>query len=132
MVLKCSCTHAHCCKVLSFKAVCEAMRQARSDPTACPAEPGSPCATYSELVVHFLQIAAPLLPGYWFIWDMHDVPGEPMMHIDVTAVCPGQRGLVYRFEIDGNRAVHIPIDAQIPREPLAILIHRALTYHLNR
>lgn len=37
-----------------------------------------------------------------------------------------------RFEIDGNRAVHIPIDAQIPREPLAILIHRALTYHLNR
>lgn len=102
VVLQCNCAHAHCCKVLNYSTVYEGVRRGGKDPMACPAEHGSTCATYSLLVERFRPIAETLLPGYWFIWDIHDVPGQPVMHIDMMAVSPMLPGLAHRFEIDGR------------------------------
>lgn len=102
VLLKCNCHHARCCKLLSFNAVYEGVRLQRRDPTGCPADCGDKCATYSKLVESFLPIVDQMLSEHWYVWDIHDVPYMPKMHIDMMAVSPISPSRVFRFEIDGS------------------------------
>ena len=103
LVLQCSCGHAACYKVLAFKAMYEAVREKRADPTACPAQRGGSAATFSEHVVAFYEWVRLLLVAHVLIWDWHNIPGQPKMHIDCTAVVVGMPELTLRFEVDGRR-----------------------------
>ena len=102
-VLKCTCAHAECHKVLRCGTLIEAMRAQRDDPLACPADLASTCSTKSRHVAHFYATAGQVLAGSMYVWDWIDVPGGEGMHFDCTLVAVTGAFCALRFEIDGKR-----------------------------
>ena len=102
-IMKCSCAHAQCCKVLLGDSVRSALLRGTQDPLACPACAlhMHACRTFSVHVVKFLQIVQWLFPGACVVWDWVDVPNGLGAHFDATLVWPGAAPVAARFEVDG-------------------------------
>jgi hypothetical protein len=103
VVLKCSCSHGKCYKVLKAGTLFEALRLRRRNPLACPADPGSTCATYSSHVAKFLNIISGVLGDSIVIRDWVDVPRGHRRHFDSTVISVTRAFHAWRFEIDGKR-----------------------------
>lgn len=102
-VLKCTCAHAQCHKVLRVGTLIEAMRAMRDDPLACPADMTSTCCTRSEHVASFYAAAGQVDADSMYVWDWIDVPGGDGMHFDCTLIPLIGAFHAWRFEIDGRR-----------------------------
>jgi hypothetical protein len=102
-VLKCTCAHARCHKVLRCGTLVEAMRGKRSDPLACPADPNGTCCTRSGHVAAFYFTLEQVMADSMYVWDWIDVPGCDGMHFDSTVIPMTGAICALRFEIDGRR-----------------------------
>lgn len=119
-VLRCSCTHNNCFKVLCIDSIRRQLRRAGNDPLTCPAYAPHQhmCKTYSPFVVTFYAIVMQLWPDAMIVWDWHDVPQLPRYHFDATVFVPHLQHRHARYEIDGpchfrqNYGARRPQDAE--------------------
>lgn len=102
-VMRCSCGHAGCYKVLYLESVARALQRGGPDPLACPAAPEhkGACGTFSVLVVAFKGIVSYLWPDAITVHDYQDVPDMPGSHFDECVILPNPAVPAKRFEIDG-------------------------------
>lgn len=103
LLLRCSCAHNNCCRVLQLDSIRMQMWRGGDDPLTCPAfaPHAHMCHTFSPFVVHFYAVMMQLWPHACVIWDWHDVPGLPRYHFDATVILLQMQLRHARFEIDG-------------------------------
>ena len=102
-LLRCSCAHNNCYKILQTDTIRIALVRANNDPLSCPACPAHSdvCRTFSPYVVAFYAIMMQLWPNASVVWDWHDVPHLHRYHFDATVFVPQVQLSLARFEIDG-------------------------------
>lgn len=102
-ILRCSCAHNNCFKVLRTDSIRRQLLRGGNDPLTCPAcaPHQQMCKTYSPYVVVFYAMMMQQWPNANVVWDWHDVPHLPRYHFDATLFVMQPQAWHTRFEIDG-------------------------------
>lgn len=100
VVVRCTCGNVCCLRVVVVDSVRRAIeRRTAADPLSCPLHDTN-SSTHSHGVQRFHQALEQLQVNAKCVWDWHNVPGNPRMHVDATLLLP--TGDARCFEIDSN------------------------------